>query len=43
MNEYLDKFFLLLMFDVDRFKIINDIYGYLVGDEVLIEIINFIN
>lgn len=30
----------LVMFDVDRFKALNDIHGHLVGDKVLIDIAN---
>jgi diguanylate cyclase (GGDEF)-like protein len=33
-----DRQFSVLMVDVDRFKLVNDVYGHAVGDRVLIEV-----
>lgn len=36
------KMLVLLFFDGDNFKYINDIWGYVMGDRVLIEIVKWL-
>jgi diguanylate cyclase (GGDEF)-like protein len=38
----LNKKFALIVFDIDKFKCINDRYGHIVGDEVLIHVVHVI-
>lgn len=39
----IDVFGALLIFDIDKFKYINDNYGHQIGDKIIIEVVNIIS